>query len=440
MLPMVPLTTAFPQHILPPQSTRKRGESCLRRASENRQPGGESVDTPDEHKPLGCKPHAIPVDRMPHGSSRTGHTLAIYRQTTRMAALALALAPLACGPTAGEGSKMERREDPIVRSWAPRIRDAGAPGGYAPSRRLDQELSKFELEWRRAVQREASASRSEATSPADEAYSRALRRIDVEVLRPIRHHAKMRTGPQGPIFARLVELFAVSRSREIPTPFGTILVHDVRLVTAYEDGRLRGYPAWTPVDGNEVFLFKELLARRATTTYDHLANSVPVPPPGREASESQRIVYLADFFYRRAYSTPNAAQECIDTEVAYNVSHEAEHVRRRLMRGFRPGESLDADLEEEIAELQSMVEADPFVVLPGLCEMAGAGRLFARSALRRLTASPPSTAWQVVLSRLDGMKDLPQREWKDAAQKAYEDADDAWARTYGRRPQRSRGG
>lgn len=305
-----------------------------------------------------------------------------------------------------------------LKSLIQRFRDdlATIGGGHNEGQDIDRALQSFERLIRQGLRTGQVDSREAA---------RSLHQLN-EMLIPRGYSVEQ--SPLGLSDERVFVLYNIERLGTRETDEGPVQVHYVGQVTRFSDGMLRGNPGWSSLFADDVKVFSGFIRLQdGKETETVLAGELPFKPVSPASSKGWQISRMAELGRRLIQKGLGGltAQERIARQEEAVASHEVEHERLRRKLNLQEGDIVHAGLEEELAELRSMREEEPYHILAHIVELAAADRDFAWSILGRLTGMGPSRQ-QNILDRLDSLVEGPSDEFIRDVENAYQSAERYW--------------
>jgi signal transduction histidine kinase/membrane protease YdiL (CAAX protease family)/predicted nucleotidyltransferase len=260
-------------------------------------------------------------------------------------------------------------------------------------------------------------------------YNAAARALN-ELLIPRGHLVYFDAGAYG---TRAFAVFRMVRPSETRrTDEGLVDVHFVEQVTAGVGERVTRCGGWKQADEEGyVAINVGLISRMNSAVRTLLEREVPSDGEvgdSAAAKEELRGRRIAQAALRKAMGALSDGERG-ELRVSVLVSHEVEHERRIRRLGHPSTGGLDIELEESLAELRSMAEAEPFYPLANLLYGAVMGEKQDWGILARLTGRSPEDHG-AILSELETYLALSEGEAKARAAEAYLRTEKEWTRRY----------
>ncbi|MBN1595042.1 hypothetical protein JW933_03860, partial [candidate division FCPU426 bacterium] len=293
---------------------------------------------------------------------------------------------------------------------------------------VDQAIATFEEAVRQGLS---------SGSIANQEAAQALNTLDVAILRPLGYHVNQ--SPLGLGDERAFVVYRINRSETRTTAQGDVNVYFVDQVTRYADGLLRGNPGWSSLFTDDVFVFSQSIRQSDKSGVEKvLGGDVPFKPVGgmfqKEFKKNlEQQARLSADLLRRAFRGKSAAERIAIQENS-TAAHETEHEVSRRQLDLQEGEVWNGPLEEERAELKSMLDGEPLHILAHIVELAAGNRSFAWSLLGRITGLDAQQHREIIAA-LESMSDA---ELTAGIRAAYAQVQSEWQAFYKQQLQMAR--
>lgn len=302
---------------------------------------------------------------------------------------------------------------------------------------VDQLVANFERFIRESLtQRGLSAVEQSAVGKAAAQAALDLRKIAVP------HGFIIEQSPSGLSDERAFVVYKIDATTEETTTQGAVKTHYIKQVTRFSDGLLRGNPGWSSLFTDDVIVFRDYVEQSKLEELQKvIEGELPFRAVDTSSLKGKRIDRMAriarKFILKSAQGkTPDALARLEEEALRY---HETEHEVRRRLLNLQDGDRVYGGLEEELAELKSMIRLlssdslasreKAYDVLAHIIELAASDTQFAWSVLSRITNV---TDHDGILDKLDQLADIPTALSSLDTQvlAAHQQVDQEWGQSY----------
>lgn len=187
-------------------------------------------------------------------------------------------------------------------------------------------------------------------------------------------------SPIGLRDERFLVVYRILRCDECTVDNETIKVYYVAQTTKYGDDLLRRNNGWSSLFNDYVVVFTEGIEQDDVGIEKTLYRVPPRLTGGQESASVSRIYQKALIAAFKMYDKKQRIAIC----EAGTALHEIEHERRRRMLHLQEGDVVYSGVDEQLAELASIIDGEPKHIIAHLIELASGRVSFAWILLTRL--------------------------------------------------------
>jgi hypothetical protein len=246
-------------------------------------------------------------------------------------------------------------------------------------------------------------------------------------------------SPLGLQDQRAFVVYRIASTENVQTDQGNVPIYYIHQVTRFRDGLLRGNPGWSSFFNNYVVVFEEAIEKSHYSKIERvLEGQLPfsAQPEIAHTSSGRLINSLADLsrtFIQKGLG-PLSLNQQIDVQKRGTRNHEVEHERRRRALNLQEGDIVHGGIDEQMAELRSMSQGEPFHILAHIIELAAAETEFAWDILSKLTGYHKGDKAKIA-KMLENFKSIDAASFNSRyVEPAYRMAVNEWERENGRNP------
>ncbi|MBF0489670.1 MAG: hypothetical protein HQL15_03505, partial [Candidatus Omnitrophica bacterium] len=194
---------------------------------------------------------------------------------------------------------------------------------------------------------------------------------------------------RSPLGVRDEHLFVLYRIYKIivdHTSQGDVRNFLIGQVTQFTDGLLRGNPGWSGLFNNYTVTFHDYYEMHQQNIDRIVSGASPFHSSGGVSRRQAQIINHAAFIISslliKAFKGESRQRRIALQEESTRI-HERDHEVRRRIANLKEGDALHLGLDEQLAELKSIIEAEePLHILAHILELAVGGTEFAWDILR----------------------------------------------------------